>query len=87
MVALAPSTLVGGAYSDQGVAYINNNFRALSDPYSVFSAFNDRPITVDLIQTHQSIEHLVVFPDAKKEIELAHLRLTISRVTLQGHVS
>ncbi len=86
MVAIAPSTLAG-AYSIQGNANTNNDFRALSDLYAVFSALNDRPITVDL---HQINDH---FPPQgfeavlTEKVQSTHLRLTISRTQLGGQVS
>jgi hypothetical protein len=87
MVAIAPSTLVGGPYNDQGFATVNSNFRALSEPYSVFSALNDRPIIVDLIQAQHQFTDEELKPDPSKEVRSAHLRLTISRTNLTGQVS
>ena len=86
MVALAPNVLAS-AYSVQGQAMLNNDMRPISDPSSVFTALNDRPLIVDMFQYSEVVPEEGLSTVLRDDVKPAHIRLTISRTTLSGQVS
>lgn len=86
MLSQAPIALAS-AYSVQGQAILNNMMRPVSDPYSVFTALNDRPLVVDMFQIEDKVPSEVLSSVLSNEVKPAHIRLTISRTTLTGQVS
>ncbi|CAN1556767.1 AAA domain, group 15 [Sphingomonadaceae bacterium] len=86
MIAQAPNALAV-AYSVQGQAMLNNLLRPLSDPYSVFSALNDRPLVVDLFPINDGIPVEGLESVLTDKVKPAHVRLSISRTSLSGQVS
>lgn len=86
MVAGASDALAG-AYSVAGRATLNNNMKPLSDPYAVFAALNDRPITVDFFQINDQIPEEGLEHIMSNAVRSVHFRVTISRTSLSGQVS
>jgi hypothetical protein len=85
MVAAAPNTMAN-AHSVQGPPVLNNSMRPLSDPYSVFTVLNDRPIVVDMYQLDDSVSAVGFESIITQDVKPAHIRMTISRTSLSGSV-